>query len=152
MNQLDEAVGRYQKLLEGEPYRDLGWAEDLVARMQAEHLTHGGRPICPFLRPHFITRKQYETLVKAAEALFSAIDRVKQMALANPALLARMEMLPAEKMLASVDPGYSFLTVTSLLDTHLNNGSMCFVEYNADTPSGWPTARRSRTCSTTARR
>jgi uncharacterized circularly permuted ATP-grasp superfamily protein len=58
------------------------------------------------------------------------------MALANPALLARMELLPAEKMLASIDPGYPFLAVTSLLDTHLSNGSMYFVEYNADTPVG----------------
>jgi len=58
------------------------------------------------------------------------------MALANPALLARLELLPAEKMLASIDPGYPFLAVTSLLDTHLSNGSMYFVEYNADTPLG----------------
>jgi uncharacterized circularly permuted ATP-grasp superfamily protein len=39
-------------------------------------------------------------------------------------------------MLASIDPGYSFLAVTSLLDTHLYNGSLYFVEYNADTPVG----------------
>jgi len=136
MNQLDEAVARYQKLLETEPYRDLSWAETLAERMQAERLTQGGRPICPFLRPNFITRRQYDTMVKAAESLFSAIDRVKQMALANPALLSRLEMLPAEKMLASIDPGYPFLAVTSLLDTHVNNGSMVFVEYNADTPLG----------------
>jgi hypothetical protein len=136
MNQLDEAVARFQKLLESEPYKDLSWAEALAERMQAEHLTQGGRLICPFLRPNFITRRQYDTMVKAAEALFSAIDRVKQMALVNPALLTRMELLPAEKMLASIDPGYPFLAVTSLLDTHLTNGSLYFVEYNADTPVG----------------
>ena len=105
MNQLDEAVVRYQKLLESEPYKDLAWAEALNERMQAEHLTQAGRPVCPFLRPNFITRRQYDAMVKAAEALFAVIDRVKQMALANPALLARMELLPAEKMLASIDPG-----------------------------------------------
>ncbi len=136
MSQLDEAVSRYQKILETEPYKDLSWAEALNERMQAEHLTQGGRLVCPFLRPNFISRRQYDTLVRAAEALFSAIDRVKQMALAEPALQTRMEMLPAEKMLASIDPGYSFLAVTSLLDTHLNNGSMYFVEYVADTPVG----------------
>jgi hypothetical protein len=47
-----------------------------------------------------------------------------------------MQLLPAEKMLATVDPGYASLAVTSLLDTRLHNGSMHFVEYNADTPSG----------------
>ncbi len=136
MTQLDEAVARYQRLLESEPLKDLAWAQALAERMQAEHLTQGGRLICPFLRPHFITRRQYDSLVRAAEALFSAIDRVTQMALANPALLARMELLPAEKMLAAVDPGYPFLAVTALLDTRLSNGNLCFVEYNADTPLG----------------
>lgn len=136
MTQLEEAVARYHRILEGEPYRDLAWAQALAERMEGEHLSQGGRLICPFLRPHFVTRRQYEAVVRAAEALFSAIDRVKQMALANPALLARMELLPAEKMLALVDPGYPFLAVTSLLDTRLSNGSLYFVEYNADTPIG----------------
>ncbi len=136
MNQLDESIARYQKLLETDVYRDLGWAEELAGRMQAARLTQGGRLVCPFLRPNFVSRRQYESLVRAAEALFSAIDRVKQMALANPALLARIGLLPAEKMLAAIDPGYSFLAVTSLLDTHLSNGNMHFVEYVADTPVG----------------
>jgi uncharacterized circularly permuted ATP-grasp superfamily protein len=136
MTQLEEAVARYHRLLDSEPFKDLAWAQALAERMKAEHLLQGGRPICPFLRPNFVTRRQYDALVRAAEALFSAIDRVKQLALANPALLARMELLPAEKMLAAVDPGYSFLAVTSLLDTRLSNGSLYFVEYNADTPIG----------------
>jgi hypothetical protein len=104
--------------------------------MITAHLTVGGKPVCPFLRPHFLTRRRYDALVKAAEALLSAIDRIKQMALANPALLSRMELLPAEKMLASIDPGYPYLAVTSLLDTHLDNGSLRFVNYNADTAPG----------------
>ncbi len=136
MNQLDEAVARYQKILESEPYKDLSWAEALNERMQAEHLVEAGHVVCPFLRPNFITRRQYEAMVKAAEALFSAIDRVKQMALSSPPLLARMELLPAEKMLASIDPGYPFLAVTSLLDTHMSAASLAFVEYNADSPVG----------------
>ncbi len=135
MNQIEEAVARYHKLLESEPFRDLGWAEELAERMRAAHLTESGRLICPFLRPHFLTRRQYESLARAAECLFSAIDRIKQMALSDPALLNRMELLPAEKMLATVDPGYPFLSVTSLLDTHLSNGTLAFVQYNADTPS-----------------
>jgi hypothetical protein len=50
--------------------------------------------------------------------------------------MSRMQMLPAEKMLAAVDPGYPYLSVTSLLDTHMNNGSLQFVGYTADTPVG----------------
>ncbi len=136
MTQLGEAIARYHKILESEPYRDLAWADALHEQMVARKLAVAGRPICPFLRPHFVSARQYATLTKGAEALFSAIDRIKQMALSTPALLSRMQLLPAEKMLATVDPGYPSLAVTGLLDTRLHNGSMHFVEYNADTPTG----------------
>src|ERR1043166_3290849 len=96
MSQLDEAVARYNKLLEGGPFHEVSWAEELHARMEREKLSSGGRLICPFLRPHFITRRQYESLVKTGEALICAIDRMEQMVLANPALLARLELRSEE--------------------------------------------------------
>jgi len=133
MSQLDEAVARYHKLLENQ---DLAWAEALQQRMEDEKLSAGGRLICPFLRPNFITRRQYDTLVKTGEALIGAIDRLERMVLSTPALLARLELLPAEKMLAGIDPGYDALEVASRLDSHLCNGSLHFVQYNADSPTG----------------
>jgi uncharacterized circularly permuted ATP-grasp superfamily protein len=136
MTQLNEAIARYHKLLESETYKDLAWADALEDKMRAQQLTIAGRPISPVLRPHFITQRQYAGLVKAAEALYSAIDRIEKLALSTPAFMSRMEMLPAEKMLASVNPGYPYMAVTSLLDTHLNNGSLHFVGYTADTPAG----------------
>lgn len=136
MSQLDEAVTRYNKLLENGPYRDLAWADALHQRMETSKLSTGGRLICPFLRPNFISRRQYESLVKTGESLIGAIDRMEQMVLSSPALLARLELLPAEKMLASIDPGYQALEVAARLDSHLNNGSLHFVQYNADSPTG----------------
>src|ERR1700686_2152950 len=124
MTQLGEAVARYHKILEGEQYKDLSWAHSLQERMRANNLAVSGRPVSPVLRPHFITRRQYTGLVKAVESFSSALERVETMAIGSPALLARMELLPAEKMLAAVDPGYQSLTVTSLIDTHLKNGTM----------------------------
>jgi hypothetical protein len=134
MNQVSEAIARYHKLIESEPYIDLAWAKALQDRMKAEKL--GNRPISPVLRPHFITNRQYQALVKAAESLFTAITRVQQMALATPSLLARMQLLPAERMLAQIDPGYHAFSVTGLLDTNLNNGSMRFVSHHSDAPVG----------------
>jgi hypothetical protein len=134
MTQVSEAIARYHKLIESEPYIDLAWAKALQDRMKAEKL--GGRAISPVLRPHFITNRQYATMVKAAESLFSAIRRVEEIALASPQLLSRMQLLPAERMLAQVDPGYSFFSVTGLLDTNLNNGSLSFVSHNSDAPAG----------------
>lgn len=136
MTQLSEAIARYHKLLEADPYKDMSWAHSLQERMKAQNLVVGGRPVSPVLRPHFITRRQYAGLVKAVESLSSAIDRIENMAVGSPALLSRMELLPAEKMLAAVDPGYPFLSVTSLLNTHINNGTLRFAQYNPDTPTG----------------
>jgi hypothetical protein len=136
MSQLDDAVARYNKLLETGPYRDLSWAEALHQRMEAANLSAGGLLVCPFLRPNFISRRQYEALVKTGESLIAAIDRMERMVLANPALLARLELLPAEKMLAAIDPGYQALEVSARLDAHLFNGTSRGVQYNADSPTG----------------
>jgi uncharacterized circularly permuted ATP-grasp superfamily protein len=136
MTQLGEAIARYNKILESEPYKDLAWATALQDRMKARQLTSGGKPLSPVLRPHFITRRQYTNLVKGAESLVAAVDRVETMAVNNPALMARMELLPAEKMLATVDPGYPFHSVTSLLNTNLHNGTMRFAQFRPDTPTG----------------
>src|SRR5688500_12936957 len=136
MTQLNEAVVKYHRLLESETYKDLGWADALQQKMQAHHLFDGGRGASPVLRPHFISQRQYANLVKAAEALSCAIDRIEKLALSTPALMSRMQMLPAEKLLASIDPGYPYLAVTSLLDAHINNGTLQFVNYSAETPVG----------------
>jgi len=136
MSLLDDAVTRYNKLLESGPFRDLAWVEALYERMESGRLSAGGRLVCPFLRPNFISRRQYDSLVRSGEALICAIDRMEQMVLSNPVLLARLDLLPAEKMLAAIDPGYQALEVAARLDTHLTNGSLRFVQYNADSPTG----------------
>jgi hypothetical protein len=136
MSLLDEAISRYNKLLESGPYRDLAWVQALHQRMEAERLSAAGRLICPFLRPNFITRRQYESMVRTGEALICAIDRMQLMVQSSSALLARLELLPAEKMLAAIDPGYRIPEVASRLDSHLNNGNLRVVQYNADSPTG----------------
>jgi hypothetical protein len=47
-----------------------------------------------------------------------------------------MEMLPGERMLATLDPGYPHLAVTSMFDTQLHNGSFRFVQALGDGPPG----------------
>ena len=66
MTQLGEAVDRYHKILESDAYKDLAWAHALHERMKEQQLTVAGKPISPVLRPHFITRRQYTGLTKAA--------------------------------------------------------------------------------------
>jgi hypothetical protein len=133
---VDDAVVRYHTILESEPYRNLEWAEALAERMRSHGLVAGTRLVSPFLRPHFLTKAQFDHLAKASEALHAAIQRIQLAALQNPALLARMDLLPAEKMLASIDPGYSFLHVASLLNTTLNNGTLQFRDFQASATVG----------------
>ncbi len=136
MTQLGEAAARYHRLLESGHNGSLDWVAEFHERMAAAGLVKGARPVCPFLRPHFLSRRQYSALAKASATLCSAIDRIGQMALANPAVMARLHLLPAEKMLASVDPGYSCLAVASLLDTQLDGAEIRFVGYGAGAPAG----------------
>jgi uncharacterized circularly permuted ATP-grasp superfamily protein len=136
MTLLDEAVARYHRLLDSEHYKDLGWAQALQEEMRKRRLAPDGRLVCPVLRPHLITRRQYDSAVKGAESLYSAIDRVRRAVIANPSMLARLELLPAEKMLAAIDPGYPHLSVNSQIDTQVNNGSMHVMECGAASPAG----------------
>ena len=136
MTQLDEAIARYHRILESEPYRDLRWVKNLQDEMEARQLSSGGRLLCPFLRPNFVTQKQYDNLVKTGEALIAAVDRMLRLALASPQLLSRMQLFPAEKMLAAIDPGYEMSEVSAQLDLQIQNGSLHVLQYNADALSG----------------
>ncbi len=136
MNQVDEAIARYHKILETEPFRDLGWVEQFHATLRTRNLEMSGRPVSPFLRPNLVTRKQFDSLVIGGQLLASAVDKIRQMAMADATLLARMDLLPAERMLAAVNPGYKHFAVTGLLDTAIENGHMRFSDYSAATPVG----------------
>lgn len=136
MTTLGEAIARYHKLLEGDSARIGEWVGELRQSLAKHNLVINGRPVSPVLRPHFLSRRQYTNLVKTAESLYSAMERARQIALENPVILNRVGLLPAEKMLASVDPGYAVGNVSSLLDCYVNNGTVHFTECRAELPSG----------------
>lgn len=133
---VDDAIVRYHKILESQPHANLEWTDALTERMKAHQMVVGGRLASPFLRPHLLSRKQFEQVSKAGLALQSAIERLETMALATPALLQRMDLLPAERMLASIHPGYSMLHVTSLLSSNVSNGTMQVRNFRASSAQG----------------
>jgi hypothetical protein len=134
MTLVSEAIARYHKLIESEPYIDLVWAQALQERIKAAKLDI--RPVSPVLRPHFLTSRDYALLGKASETLLSAISRAGRIAIETPALLARLQLLPAERMLASVDPGYSAGSVTCLMDSALTDGAMHVDNFGSFAPAG----------------
>ena len=123
MAQLGEAISRYHKLVEQEGFGDGSWADELQERMRQLHLTESGRVVAPILRPHFISRRQLDTLTRVTNHLAEILDRIEAIALASPHLLNRLQMLPAEKMLAAIPSGYSRFSVTSSMDAAVRNGS-----------------------------
>ncbi|HPT28975.1 MAG TPA: hypothetical protein PLZ95_21320, partial [Bryobacteraceae bacterium] len=62
--------------------------------------------------------------------------RVRDLALTQPALMARMDLLPAEKMLATVDPGYASPMVAALLDAWISDEGVHVWGGVGDLPSG----------------
>ena len=134
MTLVNEAAARYHKLIESEPYIDLAWAESLQQRIRGQKLTV--RAVSPVLRPHLITKSEYSALERATSAIYSAIHRVEQLAIASPALLQRLQLLPAERMLAGIDPRYNSNNLSGLLDTSMHDGSLHFDGYRANTPAG----------------
>src|SRR5579875_3952881 len=137
MAQLGDAIARYNKFLEGDTYRDLAWADELQERMRERRLTDGGRLLAPVLRPEFLPRRQIEALSRAAEHLSCILDQIESLVFECPSLLNRLQMLPAEKMLASAPRSYPRLSVTSRMDANVENGSLCLRGFDASKPTGF---------------
>jgi hypothetical protein len=136
MAQLGEAVARFNGLFESPAYRDLGWANALQAKMRAERLMESGRLVAPILRPHFLSKRQHASLTRAAQGLSSVLDQLEPIVLSSPKLMARLQMLPAEKLLAALPAGYSRFSVTPLMDAQIHNGSLHFGGVQAYAPPG----------------
>jgi hypothetical protein len=110
--------------------------EELVAVQNELGLLYGDRPTIPFLRPHFLTRTQYDSVMKAAETIAIAAESLTFAALEDTSLLDRLDVTDLERRLVAVDPGYSSVCASGRLDTFFDGDDFKFLEYNAETPSG----------------
>ena len=112
---------------------------DLFARLKTEmsvnRLVYGERELGVALRPHFLTRPQYDLLVSTSQAVVSAFEKVAAAAIAQPAFMKVLGLTEAERLLAKVHPGFTRATITSRLDAFMNGSDIKFVEYNAENPS-----------------
>jgi len=99
-------------------------------------VTSGSRPISPFLRPQLMSREKYDRIVRAAEILFGAFEKMALAALDEPAIMAELALTEREERYARIDPGYPEVCNTSRLDAFLNGYEFKFLEYNGETPAG----------------
>jgi hypothetical protein len=48
--------------------------DKLISAQRELGLVFGERPTCPFLRPHIVTRSQYDEVSRAASTIASAVE------------------------------------------------------------------------------
>jgi uncharacterized circularly permuted ATP-grasp superfamily protein len=126
-------------------YHDLLFAAD--ARAEAEALAEGfrqagilfdGAPMPSFLRPHFVTRAEWNALRGDGVRLLELAARVARRAFGGDArkLCAWLGTPPEQAEWVAVDPGEPDV-VLSRLDAFLTPQGPRYIEINSDAPAGF---------------
>jgi uncharacterized circularly permuted ATP-grasp superfamily protein len=135
-----DAIRHWSGLVRGPADRTL--CRSLADRMRDARLTFGGRLLCPFLRPFFLTLAEEVRIAHAAETVWRLGERVAGVALERPALLDDLGLSDAERGLAAIDPGYRTASTAARVDAFILPASLQFAEYNAESPAGAGYAQR----------
>ena len=132
---LNEAVTHYHELL-----KDKQLAADSLALLdqglERAKLIFGGRRLSPYLRPHFVSEEDFRHAVRVCETVWSAIEKVKDAAIANVAMYDELGLTEIERELVEIDPGYRAVSPTARLDSFLTPDAYSFVELNGESPAG----------------
>ncbi|MBA3351994.1 MAG: hypothetical protein H0U23_06135 [Blastocatellia bacterium] len=132
---LKQAVEHYHELL-----KDEGVASEsfrvLHEGLEHNKLIFGGRPLSPYLRPHFVTESDWERTTVICETIWGALQKVKDAAVADDVLLDELGVTAIEKELIKIDPGYKQVSPTARLDSFLTGDAYSFVELNGESPAG----------------
>ncbi|HJZ81680.1 MAG TPA: hypothetical protein VKD91_15090 [Pyrinomonadaceae bacterium] len=132
---LNEAVDHYHELLNDQELAQSSLAL-LDQGLERAKLIFGGRRLSPYLRPHFVTAEDFRNVVRVCETVWSAIEKVKDAAVRDPALLDELGLTPVERELVQIDPGYRAVSPTARLDSFLTDDAYSFVELNGESPAG----------------
>lgn len=132
---LHEAVTHYHKLLE-----DRQLAEEsrhvLDAGLEEAKLIFGGRRLSPYLRPHFVAESDWTRVVGVCETVWSALQKVKDAAVRDEAILHELGLTETERELVKIDPKYKQVSPSARLDSFLTADTYSFVELNGESPAG----------------
>ncbi len=132
---LKEAVTYYHHLLDD---ADLASASQrlLDEQLESSRLIFGGRRLSPYLRPHFVTETDWSRITATCETIFGALQKVKDVAVTDDAMLDELGVTEIERTLIKIDPKYSHVSPTSRLDSFLTDDSYSYVELNGESPAG----------------
>jgi hypothetical protein len=104
--------------------------------LERTKLIFGGRRLSPYLRPHFVTEEDWARVTPICETVWGAIEKVKDAAVEDDALLDELGMTDIERQLIQIDPGYKAVSPTARLDSFLTEEAYSFVELNGESPAG----------------
>ena len=131
----DALIAEYHNTLSNDESLTPEFFANLKSMMRERRLLYGAREISVALRPHFLTRTQYEVLAQSSAVLAGVFEKVGSALLSQPTRMENIGLTEREIKLAQIDPKYSGLSVTSRLDAFVNDHEVKFVEYNAENPS-----------------
>lgn len=130
-----EAVARYHDLLANQELTEASRAL-LDEGLEKAKLIFGGRRLSPYLRPHFVSETDFARICQVCETVWSAIQKVKDAAVADSNVVNDLGLTEIERELVSIDPGYVAVSPTSRLDSFLTKSAYSFVELNGESPAG----------------
>src|SRR3989441_5339905 len=122
---LTEAVRYYHDLLNDQELARSSLAL-LDEGLDRSKLMFGGRRLSPYLRPHFVSEDDFAQVIHVCETVWSAIEKVKDAAVADPSLLDELGLTEIERDLAQIDPGYRAVSPTARLDSFLTEDVYSF--------------------------
>jgi hypothetical protein len=134
-NILKEAVEYYHSLLQDHEVA-LETNRILHESLERNRLIFGGRPLTPYLRPHFITFADWARVKITCETIWSALQKVKDAAIEDESILDELGVTAIERELVKIDPGYKQVSPTSRLDSFLTDDAYSYVELNGESPAG----------------
>lgn len=132
---IKDAVNYYNELLSDS---ELASASQklLDEGLESSKLIFGGRRLSPYLRPHFVMESDWTMIKSTCETVFGALQKVKDAAIADDAILDELGVTEIERGLIKIDPGYSHVSPTSRLDSFLTGEAYSYVELNGESPAG----------------
>jgi len=130
-----EAVSRYHELLANHDLAEASRAL-LDEGLEKAKLIFGGRRLSPYLRPDFVSEDDFAHICQICETVWSAIQKVKDAAVADPNVVDDLGLTEIERELVAIDPGYKAVSPTSRLDSFLTKSAYSFVELNGESPAG----------------
>ncbi len=132
---LKKAVEHYNELLEDSVLAESS-LKALKEGLENAKLIFGGRPLTPYLRPHFVTETDWTRVVVVCETIWSALQKVKDAAVKNDKILDELGITEIERELVAIDPKYKQVSPTARLDSFLTDTAYSFVELNGESPAG----------------